>query len=71
LFLQIRRALDMYADDCDGQMFKYLNMFARIAECDKWKAVRKNLANNKGEQYNPRIQHLPHRRAAPSSARRS
>jgi hypothetical protein len=49
LFLQIRRALDMYADDCDGQMFKYLNMFARIAECDKWKAVRKNLANNKGE----------------------
>ena len=43
----------MYADDNDGQMFKYLNVFARITECEKWKAVRKNLANNKGEQYNP------------------
>jgi hypothetical protein len=43
LFLQMRRAPDMYADDCDSQMFKYLNVFARIAECDKWKAVCKNL----------------------------
>ncbi|KAK1602247.1 hypothetical protein QYE76_008370 [Lolium multiflorum] len=43
----------MYADDNDDQMFKYLNVFARIAECDKWKVVRKNLANNKAEQYNP------------------
>ena len=51
--MQIRRALDMYADDNDGQMFKYLNVFARIEECDKWKETRKNLANNKGEQYNP------------------
>jgi hypothetical protein len=69
--LQIRRALDMYANDNDGQMFKYFNVFARISECEKWKAVRKNLANNKGEKYNPDEPSLPRRWAAPSKARRS
>jgi hypothetical protein len=45
----MRKAFDMYAEDTDGQTFKYL----RIERCEKWKEVRKNLANNKGEQYNP------------------
>jgi hypothetical protein len=49
----MRRALDLYAADNAGHMFKYLNIFARILGCDKWKAVCKTLANNKGEQYNP------------------
>jgi hypothetical protein len=49
----MRRAFDMYAEDTDDQAFKYLNVFARIEKCKKWKEVRKNLANNKGEQYNP------------------
>jgi hypothetical protein len=47
----MRRTLNMYADDNDGQMFKYLNVFARNEECEKWKEVRTNLDNNKGEQY--------------------
>ncbi|KAK1603874.1 hypothetical protein QYE76_027547 [Lolium multiflorum] len=44
------QTFNMYADDNDGQTFKYLNVFPRIEECEKWKEVRKNLANNKGEQ---------------------
>jgi hypothetical protein len=57
--------------DTDGQTFKYLNVFARIESCEKWADVRRNLAKNKDEQYNPNAPALPHRRAAPSSARRS
>jgi hypothetical protein len=43
----------MYSDDTDGQTFKYLNVFARIENCEKWVNVRRNLAKNKDEQYNP------------------
>jgi hypothetical protein len=49
----MRRAFDMYNDDTDGQTFKYLNVFARIENCEKWADVRRNLAKNKDEQYNP------------------
>jgi hypothetical protein len=49
----MRRAFDMYIDDTDGQTFKYLNIFARIKNCEKWVDVRQNLAKNKDEQYNP------------------
>ncbi|KAK1681329.1 hypothetical protein QYE76_042177 [Lolium multiflorum] len=48
-----RRAFDWYTDDNDGQTFKYLNVFARTEKCEKWKEVRKNLVNKKGEKYNP------------------
>jgi hypothetical protein len=43
----------MYSDNTDGQTFKYLNVFARIESCEKWVVVRRNLAKNKDEQYNP------------------
>jgi hypothetical protein len=43
----------MYSDDTDGQTFKYLNVVARIKSCEKWADVRRNLAKNKDEQYNP------------------
>jgi hypothetical protein len=49
----MRRAFDMYSDDTDGQTFKYLNVFARIESCEKWADIRRNLAKNKDEQYNP------------------
>jgi hypothetical protein len=49
----MRRAFDMYSDDTDGQTFKYLNVFAYIENCEKWADVRRNLAKNKDEQYNP------------------
>jgi hypothetical protein len=49
----MRRAFDMYSDDTDGHTFKYLNVFARIKNCEKWADVRRNLAKNKDEQYNP------------------
>jgi hypothetical protein len=55
----------------DGQTFKYLNVFVRIESCEKWTTVRRNLAKNKDEQYNPDAPAMPRRRAAPSSARRS
>jgi hypothetical protein len=42
----------MYNDDTDDQTFKYLNVFARIENCEKWADVRRNLAKNKDEQYN-------------------
>jgi hypothetical protein len=51
----MRRAFDMYIDDTDGQTFKYVNVFARIENCDKWADVRRNLAKNKDEQYNPTL----------------
>jgi hypothetical protein len=47
------RVFDMYIDDTDGQTFKYLNIFARIKNFKKWADVRRNLAKNKDEQYNP------------------
>jgi hypothetical protein len=47
------RVFNMYSDDTDGQTFKYLNVFARIENCEKWVDVRRNLAKNKDEQYNP------------------
>jgi hypothetical protein len=53
LFVQVRRAFDMYNDDTDGQTFKYLNVFARIETCEKWAEVRRNLSKNKDEEYNP------------------
>jgi hypothetical protein len=43
----------MYSDDTDGQTFKYLNVFTRIENCEKWVDVRRNLVKNKDEQYNP------------------
>jgi hypothetical protein len=43
----------MYRDDTDGQTFKYLNVLARIENCEKWADVHRNLAKNKDEQYNP------------------
>jgi hypothetical protein len=46
----MRRAFDMYSNDTDGQTFKYLNVFT---SCEKWEDVRRNLAKNKDEQYNP------------------
>jgi hypothetical protein len=49
----MRRAFDIYSDDTDGQTFKYLNVFARIESCKKWADIRRNLAKNKDEQYNP------------------
>jgi hypothetical protein len=49
----MRRAFDMYSDDTDGQTFKYLNVVARIKSCKKWADIRRNLAKNKDEQYNP------------------
>ncbi|KAK1629009.1 hypothetical protein QYE76_003324 [Lolium multiflorum] len=50
---KMRRAFDIYNDDTGGQTFKYLNVFARIENCEKWADVRRNLAKNKDEQYNP------------------
>jgi hypothetical protein len=35
----MRRAFDMYSDDTDGQTFKYLNVLARIENCEKWADV--------------------------------
>jgi hypothetical protein len=67
----MRRAFAMYSNDTDGQPFKYLNVFARIETCEKWAEVHRNLSKNKDEQYNPTLQPLPRRWAAPSSARRS
>jgi hypothetical protein len=49
----MRRAFDMYDDDSDDQQFKYLNVFARIEDCEKWAEVRWTLSKNKDEQYNP------------------
>jgi hypothetical protein len=49
----MRRAFDMCSNDTDGQTFKYLNVFVRIENCEKWADVRRNLAKNKYEQYNP------------------
>jgi hypothetical protein len=43
----------MYRNDTDGQMFKYLNVFTRIENCEKWADVCQNLMKNKEEQYNP------------------
>jgi hypothetical protein len=43
----------MYNDDTDGQTFNYLNVFAHIENCEKWADIRRNLAKNKDEQYNP------------------
>jgi hypothetical protein len=51
--VQMRRAFNMYGDDFDGQQFKYLNVFARIEDCEKWAEVRRTLSKNKDEQYNP------------------
>ena len=48
----MRRAFDAYQDDT-GTTFKFLNVFSRIEKCEKWAEVRKNLAKNKNEQYNP------------------
>jgi hypothetical protein len=45
----MRRALDMYGDDSDGQQFKYLNIFARIEDSKKWAEVRRTLSRNKDE----------------------
>jgi hypothetical protein len=39
----MRRAFDMYSGDTDGQTFKYLNIFTRIKNCEKWVDVRWNL----------------------------
>lgn len=48
----MRRAFDMYRDDT-GLQFKYLNVFHRIEECEKWKEVRRTLGKSKDEPYNP------------------
>jgi hypothetical protein len=49
----MQRAFDMYIDDTDGQTFMYHNVFARIENCENWADVRRNLAKNKDEKYNP------------------
>jgi hypothetical protein len=49
----MRQAFNMYSNDTNDQMFKYLNVFACIKNCEKWADVRRNLAKNKDEQYNP------------------
>jgi hypothetical protein len=51
--VQMQRAFDMYGDDSDEQQFKYLNVFARIEDYEKWKEVRQTLSKNKDEQYKP------------------
>jgi hypothetical protein len=43
----------MYRNNTDDQTFKYLNIFARIENCEKWADVCRNLVKNKEEQYNP------------------
>jgi hypothetical protein len=45
----MRWVFDMYGDDSDGQQFKYLNIFARIEDCEKWAEVRRTLSKNKDE----------------------
>ncbi|XP_071681465.1 uncharacterized protein [Lolium perenne] len=49
---KLRRALDMYTDDTSLQ-FKFLNVYARLEKCEKWKEVRTTLSKSKTEQYNP------------------
>ncbi|XP_051210975.1 uncharacterized protein [Lolium perenne] len=49
---RLRRALDMYTDDT-GLQFKFLNVYARLEKCEKWKEVRTSLSKSKTEQYNP------------------
>jgi hypothetical protein len=49
----MRRVFNMYSDDTDSQMFKYLNIFACIKNCEKWADICQNPAKNKDEQYNP------------------
>jgi hypothetical protein len=51
--VQMRRAFDMYGDDSDDEQFKYINVFARIDDCEKWAEVCQTLSKNKDEQYNP------------------
>ncbi|KAK1631958.1 hypothetical protein QYE76_006273 [Lolium multiflorum] len=49
---KLRRALDMYTDDT-GLQFKFLNVYARLENCEKWKETRTTLSKSKTEQYNP------------------
>nr|XP_051190020.1 uncharacterized protein LOC127303315 [Lolium perenne] len=49
---KLRRALDMYADDT-GLQFKFLNVYARLEHCEKWRENRTTLSKSKTEQYNP------------------
>ncbi|KAK1561667.1 hypothetical protein QYE76_017255 [Lolium multiflorum] len=49
---KLRRALDMYTDDT-GLQFKFLNVYARLEHCEKWREVRTTLSKSKTEQYNP------------------
>jgi hypothetical protein len=42
----------MYTDDT-GLQFKFLNVYARLENCEKWKEVRTTLSKSKTEQYNP------------------
>ncbi|KAK1619620.1 hypothetical protein QYE76_025137 [Lolium multiflorum] len=49
---ELRRALDMYTDDT-GLQFKFLNVYARLEHCEKWKETRTTLSKSKTEQYNP------------------
>jgi hypothetical protein len=51
----MRWAFNMYSNDTDGQTFKYLNVFYCIESCKKWADIRRNLAKNKDEQYNPEL----------------
>ncbi|KAK1661752.1 hypothetical protein QYE76_049911 [Lolium multiflorum] len=49
---ELRRALDMYTDDT-GLQFKFINVYARLENCEKWKETRTTLSKSKTEQYNP------------------
>ncbi|KAK1610866.1 hypothetical protein QYE76_034539 [Lolium multiflorum] len=49
---KLRRALDMYAEDT-GLQFKFLNVYARLEHCEKWRENRTTLSKSKTEQYNP------------------
>ncbi|KAK1619720.1 hypothetical protein QYE76_025237 [Lolium multiflorum] len=61
------RALDMYTTT--PACLKFLNVYARLENCEKWKETRTTLSKSKTEQYNP---DAPAACAgAPNSARRS
>ena len=39
--------------DDTGMQFKFLNVYARLENCEKWKETRTTLSKSKTEQYNP------------------
>ncbi|XP_071678392.1 uncharacterized protein [Lolium perenne] len=66
---KLRRALDMYTDDT-GLQFKFLNVYARLENCEKWKEVRTTLSKSKTEQYNPDAPAASAAEGRPNSAKK-